>query len=173
MKKWIIAGSIALFTLVVSCKKDDDNNSTQVNTTDQMFMTNVAIGNMAEIQLGQLATTKGTNADVKAYGQMMVSEHGLAQSELQTIANSVGFKLPDSVDAMHQQLRTKLIAMPSGRSWDTAYINSQVRDHQNTAAVFEAEIGGGQHAQVKGYATKYLPHIQMHLAKADSIARKL
>ena len=174
MKKLFFAGSFALTMLVAACDKDDDNdNSNQTNTTDQTFMTNVAIGNMAELQLGQLAATKGTNAMVRTYGQLMTAEHTQAQTDLQATANTAGYRLPDSVDAAHQAIRNMLMSMPAGRSWDTAYINSQVRDHQNTLNIFQMEVSSGQHTQAKNYANTYLPHIQMHLSKADSISRVL
>jgi putative membrane protein len=54
-------------------------------------------------------------------------------------------------------------------SFDTAYINSQVKDHQAAVNLFQSEISAGATQSVKDYASKYLPHIQMHLNMADSI----
>lgn len=171
MKKVFFIGGLAIFILV-ACKKDDDNNNKNVNSTDQTFLTQVAIGNKAEIMAGQLAATKGTNAGVKAFGQLMVNEHGLAQSDLQRVYTSVGQTMPDTVDAEHQALMTRLNSL-TGRSFDTAYINSQVRDHQKTLSIFQTEISNGNNDSVQNYASKYLPHIQMHLQKADSLSRTL
>jgi putative membrane protein len=61
----------------------------------------------------------------------------------------------------------------SGRSFDTAYINSQIKDHQKTLSIFQMEINDGDNQNVRNYASKYLPHIQMHLQKADSLSRAL
>lgn len=171
MKKIFLMGSLAIFVLV-ACKKDDDNNKQNVNSTDQTFLTQVAVGNKAEIMAGQLAATKGTNAGVKAFGQLMVNEHGLAQNDLQNVYSSIGQTMPDSVDAEHQALMTRLNSL-SGVSFDTAYINSQVRDHQKTVSIFQTEISNGNNDSVQNYANKYLPHIQMHLRMADSLSRAL
>jgi putative membrane protein len=171
MKKVFLTGSLALFILA-ACKKDKDNSNNNVNSTDQTFLTQVASGNKAEIMAGQLAATKATNAGIKAFGQMMVTEHGEAQSDLQRVYASVGQTMPDTVDAEHQALMTRLNSL-SGYSFDTAYINSQVKDHQKTLSIFQSEISNGNNDSVQNYANKYLPHIQMHLQKADSLSRSL
>lgn len=167
MKKLLLAGSL-MVAILTACDKDKDNNNP--NSTDQNFMTQVAIGNKAEIMAGQLAATKSTNAGVQAFGQMMVTEHGQAQTDLQTLAASLGRTLPDTVDAEHQALMTRLNSL-SGEAFDTVYINSQVNDHQKTVAVFQDEISNGDNSSVKSYANQYLPHIQMHLQKADSLSK--
>jgi putative membrane protein len=168
MKKLFLAGSVVAVVLL-ACKKDNNND---LNSTDQNFMTQVAIGNNAEIMAGQLAATKATNAGVKAFGQMMATEHGQAQMDLKALAASVGRTVADTVDAEHQALMARLNSI-TGYSFDTAYINSQVKDHQKTQTIFQMEISDGNNNQVQNYATQYLPHIQMHLQKADSLSRSL
>ena len=46
---------------------------------DQKFMENAIEGNLAEIQMGQLAQQKGQSEDVKSYGQMLVTDHTAAE----------------------------------------------------------------------------------------------
>jgi len=169
MKKVFLTGSVALIVFA-SCKKDKDNNN--VNSTDQTFLTQVAIGNKAEVMAGQLAATKATNPAIKSFGQLMVTEHGQAQTDLQNVYSSVGQTMPDTVDAEHQALMARLNSL-TGHSFDTAYINSQVKDHQKTLTIFQSEINDGDNSNVKNYANTYLPHIQMHLQKADSLSRTL
>jgi putative membrane protein len=169
MKKVFLTGSVALIVFA-SCKKDKDNNN--VNSTDQTFLTQVAIGNKAEVMAGQLAATKATNPAIKSFGQLMVTEHGQAQTDLQNVYSSVGQTMPDTVDAEHQALMARLNSL-TGHSFDTAYINSQVKDHQKTLTIFKSEINDGDNSNVKNYANTYLPHIQMHLQKADSLSRTL
>jgi putative membrane protein len=50
-------------------------------TADQAFVKEAAIGGMAEVALGQLASTKATNDKVKAFAQRMVTDHGKANDE--------------------------------------------------------------------------------------------
>jgi len=169
MKKVFLAGSVALI-IFASCKKDKDNSN--VNSTDQTFLTQVAIANKAEVMAGQLAATKATNPAIKSFGQLMVTEHGQAQTDLQNVYSTVGKTMQDTVDAEHQALMARLNSL-TGHSFDTAYINSQVKDHQKTLMIFQSEINDGDNSSVKNYANTYLPHIQMHLQKADSLSRTL
>ena len=48
MKNGILIGSVLLSALA-SCDKDDKDENTGLNATDQMFVPQVAIGNTAEI----------------------------------------------------------------------------------------------------------------------------
>jgi putative membrane protein len=57
----------------------------------------------------------------------------------------------------------------SGNVFDTTYIGAQVRDHILTIQIFQQELSNGNNQQVKNYANKYLPVIQMHLQEAQNI----
>lgn len=135
-------------------------------------MTQASYGNHAEIGAGELASTKAANPGVRTFGQMMVSDHSNAQTELESIASSEGVDVPDQPDEAHQTLMQRLMNL-QGLAFDTAYMNSQVMDHQNTVNLFEMEIAQGRDPRVVQYANKYLPAIRMHLQMADSIARSL
>jgi putative membrane protein len=158
---------------LASCDKEDDTeNGNAVNGTDQEFTVTASIGNQAEIELGQLAATKATNPGVKAYGQMMVTEHTAAGAELDSIAGSLNLSTPDTLDLEHKVLKAALTAL-SGKAFDSTYIASQVKDHQKSIMVFEQEATYGANARLKNFATKHLPHLRMHLQKADSLRNVL
>jgi putative membrane protein len=167
MKKVFLAGSVALIVLA-SCKKDKNNEN--VSSTDQTFLTQAAISNKSEIMAGQLAATKSTTASIKSFGQLMVTEHTQAQTDLQGVYSGASQTMPDTLDAQHRVLMTRLNSL-SGHSFDSAYISSQVMDHQAAVTLFQNEISNGNNSSVKSYASTYLPHIQMHLQKADSLSR--
>ncbi|HEY0742011.1 MAG TPA: DUF4142 domain-containing protein [Chryseosolibacter sp.] len=152
----------------VACDNDDDNKRS-LATTDKTFVQDAARSNLTEIEFGALAATKGNTEMVREFGQHMVDEHTTAQNELRDLANDYGnVDWPDGLDAQHQQIREQLMET-SGYSFDSLYMNSQVMDHQMTLEIFNREISGGTEQQVKTYAQKYQPHIQMHHEKADSV----
>jgi len=166
MKKWILSGSICAL-LFTACSKDD-NGIQDVNNTDQNFVLMGSMSNNAEIMAGQLAASKGSSTMVRSFGQMMVDEHTMAQQDLKARAGRASLMAPDSVDAAHQALMARLSSL-NGYSFDTAYINSQVMDHAKAIDLFNTEINGGSNPGIRSYATEYLPHIQMHYNRADSI----
>ncbi|MFL5741356.1 MAG: DUF4142 domain-containing protein [Flavisolibacter sp.] len=169
MKKIFLSGTV-LMLLVTACDKKDNKNTN--NSMDQTFVTQVAVGNNAEIQAGQLAATRGNSASVRSFGQMMVTEHGQAQTDLKSTGSTAGIAVSDSVDAEHRALMTRLNSL-SGYSFDTAYLNSQVNDHTKTLTIFQNEVNSGNNQNIRNYASQYLPHIQMHLQTADSILHHL
>jgi len=163
-KLFIVA---ALF--VASCDDDDDNNTnTALNDADKNFMTMAAYANHNEIDFAEMALTKATADTVKTFAHMMIAEHTKAMNELDSIANQFSYTLPDTIDSLHAVKKTDLMAK-SGYSFDTAYINGQVIDHQATISLFQNEASQGNNVSVKNWANKTLPSLQTHLAAADSI----
>jgi putative membrane protein len=171
--KWnvmMIAGSLAV-VILAGCDKDEDDDAKTVNAQDQSFAVQASMSNRAEIELGALAQAKASDASVKNYAQMMVTEHTTAQTELTSVSNAanLGVSIMDSLSAQHKSLRDSLMAR-SGRAFDTVYIKSQVRAHQMSLVNFQSEENGGMNPQLKAYASKYRPGIQMHLTMADTIS---
>ena len=52
---------------------------------DDDFVRDVALKNMAEIELSRMALEKATNPDVKSYAQRMVADHGAAGDKLKSV----------------------------------------------------------------------------------------
>jgi putative membrane protein len=169
MKKYVTA-SLCAAVIFWSCDKNDDNNNnnTDINNTDRNFTLQASMSNFAEVDAGQAAASKGSTA-VAAFGQMMVTDHTMAQAMLDSIASSYTLAAPDSLDAEHAALKTQLAAL-TGRSFDSVYIHSQVNDHQKAIDLFNDEVSNGHNYQLTNYASSLLPKLQMHLQMADSVS---
>ena len=169
--KFLSVGLVLAF-VVASCDKNDNTNDNGLNATDRNFMTNAAYGNYAEVDAGQLAAAQGSADSVQQFGAFMVTEHGMAQASLDSVASMFSMSLPNTADEQHQNIKAQLSTM-SGYTFDTAYINQQIIDHQNTINLFNDEINNGARQEVRDYASRYLPHLQMHLQMAQNIQAKL
>jgi putative membrane protein len=170
MKKTILLFSSAAILLGAACKKSSNHGSHNppLSDQDQQFLIKASYSNLAEVDAGTLASTKGANAGIKMFGEMMVEDHTTAENELKMIADSNQVSVPGAPDSAHQAMKAKLMAL-SGNAFDTTYIGGQVIDHQTTVTLFQTEISSGQSERVIAYANKYLPKIQMHLVMADSL----
>ena len=172
LKNAFLAGTFATALVFTACDKNDDdvNTNNDVNTQDETFIVKASQSNQSEVQLGTLAVQNATDSAVKAFAQMMVTEHTAAQADLQGIVDDVNTNivLSDSLDADQVAMKTTLQSL-SGTAFDSAYIAGQVASHEKTLAAFDAELSGGQNAQVKGYANDKRPNIQAHLNMADSL----
>jgi putative membrane protein len=165
----VFACMLTIVLLSYACSKEDDH--TIVSDMDRSFILQASMSNKAEIDAGQTASGKASDAGIKSFGQMMVTEHGDAFSELKTIAGRIGAYAPDSLDAQHVALKSQLAAA-TGRAFDSIYIWAQVSDHNKTIALFESEASTGNHSDVVAYANKTLPHLRTHLHLADSLSQK-
>jgi putative membrane protein len=168
--KWIYVIMVMASLSWVACDNDDDNaNKPSMNDTDENFVEKAALGNLTEMKFAQSASTKATDSLVKAFAMDMISEHTAAQTELQAIANDYGdITWPQDLDAQHKTLLTQLDSL-SGFAFDSMYIESQITDHQAAVMTFQTETTTGTVDRVKTYAGKYLPHIQDHFDRADSL----
>ena len=167
--KWIYAIVVASLCWVACDDDDDPVNKPDLNDADETFVELAARSNMAEVKFGELATTKATDSLVKAYAQNMVTAHTSAQAELKGIADDFnGVEWPNDLDEGHDAILESL-NNASGYSFDTLYIKTQIKLHEDASARFQAASGNTTEARVKAYATKYLPQIQAHLQEADSL----
>lgn len=156
----------------VACNDDDDDNATKksLNTTDETFVVSAARSNKAEIDMGNVAATKATDSLVKTFAQKMVDEHTTAQNELQDIADDFsGVDWPDDLDQNQASMKAQLDSTDAGFSFDTLYLNTQIRLHESAVSTFQTATTTTTESRVKSYATKYLPKIQAHLDEADSL----
>ena len=169
--KWIYAIVMIASLSWVACDDDDDNplDKPDLNDTDETFVEVAARSNMAEIEFGELATTKASDSLVRVYAQNMIDEHNTAQDELKELADDYeGIEWPNDLDEGHDEVMEQL-QNAEGYSFDTLYIRTQVRMHEAAIGHFENATTNATDMRVKAYANKYLPALEEHLEMADSI----
>ncbi|GAA4355276.1 hypothetical protein GCM10023185_17960 [Hymenobacter saemangeumensis] len=139
---------------------------------DPVFLMNAASSNMLEIQAGQLASQKANNADVKKFGQMMVSHHTKATQELKTVAAPLGVTLPTAMMPVHQAMADRLMNK-SGKDFDEAYMDMMETAHKMDIAMFEVKSKQAEKPAVQAFATKTLPMLRSHHTMADELEKKV
>lgn len=147
-------------------------SAVSLSDTDKDFIMKAAIGGMAEVATGQIAATKATNADVKAFGNRMVQDHGKANDELKQLASTKGVTLPAETDADHKKKADDL-SKKSGKDFDKAYMTDMVADHEKDVSEFQNAAQNAQDPDLKSWAAKTLPTLQDHLKMAKDTNAKL
>ena len=143
-----------------------------LETPDKEFVMKAAQGGMAEVLLGQMASSKGTSPDVKNFGNRMVSDHGKANDELKQLAQNKGLALPADADKESREFGAKL-AKTSGKNFDKEYINNMVDDHEKDVNEFEKASKEAKDPDLRAWAAKTLPTLQDHLKMAREAKAKL
>src|SRR5258708_17487775 len=132
----------------------------KMSAADKTFVMNAAKGGMKEVEWGKLAAQNGQNADVKKFGNRMVTDHSKANSELMALAKEEGVSLP---------------AAKSPGKWksDKDYMDSMVKDHQADLAEFQKQTKSGTDPDVKAFAAKGAKMVSAHLKLAQETQGKL
>lgn len=139
---------------------------------DQQFMKQAAIGNAAEIQLGQMAQGKASNPKVKSFGERLVKDHSQADDQLKGIAQDQHVGLPTELDPPHKAIKSAL-SKKAGSEFDKDYIRIMVQEHQKTIAKFKHEIATTHDPTLKQFAQGTLPVLQSHLSEAQQIQSEM
>jgi putative membrane protein len=137
---------------------------------DSKFVKDAALGGMAEVELGKLATQKASSDAVKQFGQKMVDDHSKANDQLKEIASKENISIPASLDSKHQSRIEKLSKL-SGPDFDKAYVKDQVKDHKKDVSQFKNEAESGSNPNIKQFASTTLPTLQEHLSMAQDLSK--
>ena len=103
------------------------------------FIHHVAIVNMAEIDLGKLATDRGTADGVKKFAQMMIDDHTASGDKLKGLASDLKIAAPVELDDKHRDQRDKL-AKRSEADFDRTYASAMVDGHKDLIDQLEPRI---------------------------------
>jgi putative membrane protein len=143
---------------------------------------------MTEVRLGELASKKAQNADVKAFGRMMVQDHTKAGDELKQIALKHNITPPAELDDDQRDKVDRLSKLQVGE-FDREYINTMVDDHEKTVNALEDRLdkeGDNDNPrytpkktdnpfemELNQWAAKTIPTVRQHLDKAKQLDQKL
>lgn len=136
------------------------------------FLTEAAMGGMAEVQMGKLASQKAQNPEVKKFGQMMVTDHTAANNELKALASKKNVQIPSEVDPAYKSDMDSMNKL-SGAEFDKEYVGMMVDDHEEDVAKFQKQADTGTDPEVKAFAMKTLPTLKKHLETIKGIQAKM
>jgi putative membrane protein len=137
---------------------------------DKEFVKKALEGNMAEVQMGQLALQKSSDDQVKQFAQRMVDDHGKMLDQLKPVAEQMGVKVTEGPSKGQMKSMDKMKGL-SGDAFDQAYIKSMVKDHKNDDSEFKQEAQSTQNPQLKQVVMQSDQMIQSHLQQLQQIAQ--
>jgi putative membrane protein len=139
----------------------------QLAKNDREFFEKAAAGGLFEVEAGKLAESKGTGADVKSFGSMLVKDHSAANDELKTLAGSKGVQLPAALPADKQK---KLDKLAKAKDFDKEFIKEVgLDDHKKDISLFEKTSKDAKDPDVKAFAAKTLPTLKQHREHAEGL----
>jgi putative membrane protein len=169
MKMWLFAAAVALAPASTALAQSP--NDAQVASI-------VVTANQVDIDAGKLATSKASNADVKAFVQQMVTDHTGVNKQATELVTRL--KVTPEDNATSQSLKTggdaNVAALKnlSGAAFDKAYIDHEVAYHQQVLdAVDKVLIPSASNADLKALLVKVRPAFVAHLEHAKHVQASL
>lgn len=130
------------------------------------FLTDAMKIDNAEIKVGKLAEAKGGTADVRNFGQMLVTDHTQAKQDASNAATALGVTPTDEATPADEAEYNKLNTL-SGAAFDREFAKAMVSGHKKAIAEFQAQAKGSD--KTATLAQQELPTLKKHLQTAQSL----
>ncbi|MES2486532.1 MAG: DUF4142 domain-containing protein [Bacteroidota bacterium] len=186
-KLFLGAAVVTMSFGAVSCKDNkpedskeaaEDQNETKFDDTneakedDSQYLVGAAEMDLKEIELGKLAQTKSTNADVKAFGKMMVDMHTKSYDALKTTSSAKNISIPLALTDKGNEAFTELNDK-SGWDFDKAYADKMVKGHENAIDEMKKASEKATDPDVKQWAANMIPSLNAHLEQSKALQAKV
>ncbi|WP_157991501.1 DUF4142 domain-containing protein [Caldimonas tepidiphila] len=140
-----------------------------VAQADAHFMRQAAHSGFAEVEGSRLAQQKASNPSVRSFADRMVLDHRRSNEELAKLAASKGVDVPKEPSPA-QQARIKALGTLEGAAFDRQYVDQMgVMAHENSISLYRQASTNSQDPEVKAFATRMLPALNMHLDMAKQL----
>lgn len=134
--------------------------------------------NVGEIQQAQTALPRLKHADVRAFAQMMINEHGAAEKKLTALLEQKQLAKTDSALSAHLQQTGQLMAqrlrdarMPPDDD-DALYLDVQIFMHRSALEVIDRQLlPQAKDADLAAELTEMRGSVATHLARATTLRR--
>jgi putative membrane protein len=143
--------------------------------TDGQILAFTATANKGEISEGTLATTKATNATVKAFARQLVTDHKAMLSEGEAFATKNSITPDSTKDDVRDLMKESqdglkdLTEKAKGADWDKEFIEHEIDGHKKVLEKVQNAAQSTTNPELKDMLTKAAGKIQEHLTKAEDI----
>jgi putative membrane protein len=141
---------------------------------DAQIASIVVTANQVDVDAGKLAAARGSNAEIKAFGQQMVDQHTSVNKQATDLVTKL--KVTPEDNATSQALKAggdkNVAALKglNGAEFDLAYIEHEVAYHQQVLdAVDKTLIPSAKNAELKALLVKVRPAFVAHLEHAKHL----
>lgn len=139
----------------------------------QEYATMAAASDMYEIESSRIAVQKSQNAEVKAFAQMLITDHEKATADLKTAAQSAqpAITVTPALNA-EQTMNIEALQAAGARDFDRIYLQQQVPAHEEAFAMVQGYAQSGDVPALKAHASTISGPIQQHLDKAKQLSQQ-
>lgn len=186
-KTFLSAAVLSMAIGVTSCKQEPKAEDTkeaaeEVNEAnfeendakedDSQYLVDAAETDLKEIEIGKLAQQKGTDAEVKSFGKMLVDDHTKSWNELKALADKKQITLPGAITEDGQEDYNKLNEK-AGLDFDKKFAEMMVDGHKNALDKAQKASEKATDADIKAWAANKITTLTAHRDHATKLKERL
>jgi len=132
-----------------------------------------------EVDLGKVAKKNAGTAAVKAYGEMMVKDHGESDKKMKELAKKMGQAIPPEKMMTEEDKQIKAetkkdvaaLKKLEGADFDRAYLQMMVDDHDKELSVIDTKIGEAKNPELAEMLRAKKETLQHHADAARELQK--
>ena len=140
----------------------------QARTTAATFVAMAASSDTYEMESSKLALQHASNPDVRAFAQMMTTDHANTSAAVMAAAKQASVGLPGGPNAKHTAM-LKQLREAGHANMERVYVDQQVMAHEEALALHQAYAAQGDNPGLKVAAASAVPIVERHLAEIRRI----
>jgi putative membrane protein len=150
-------------------EKTGVNSAVGISPKTPDFVTEAATTDMLEIAEAKLAQQQGTDT-VKPFAEKMITDHTETTNALKALISDGKVKAQPPADMTRsQKSQLDKLSKMHGADFNRQYARDAVSVHKTAVSLFQRYAKGGDNPDLKAFAAKYLPVVQMHLKMAQDL----
>lgn len=166
--KWAMA---ALFLMSLFALPLMAQNDATPKLTDPEIASVAVTANQIDVNYGELAKKKATNAEVKKFAQTMIDDHTSIIKQATDLAKKLGVTPKDNAVSKSlldgEKANLKMLNSKKGKDFDKAYIDNEVSYHEAViSTVKDVLIPQTDNSELKSLLESVMPLLQHHLEMA-------
>lgn len=134
------------------------------------YVAKAGAGDMWEIESSRALLAKSKRADVKAFAQMMIDNHGKSTAKIKAAAGSASIEAtPPTLDPDQQKMLDD-IKNADAATIDGVYLRHQKTAHDAALALHRAYSTNGDTDSLKKAAGEIVPVVETHIAELQKLS---
>jgi putative membrane protein len=154
----------------VADEKADAADTNTLSRSDRNFVEDALKGGLYEETAAKVGIERARSPSVKAFAEMLASQHGAANVELKQLASTWNVDIPDKLPLMKRRAVDNLREAKDA-DFEQEFIKQVgLDDHKEDIKRFEKAAREAKDPSIRAWAEKTLPTLREHLAAARDLA---
>jgi putative membrane protein len=133
--------------------------------------------NDAEVEIGRMAETRATDAQVREFARRIIREHRALKTEVTNAARqqNVTPTVPAADEDLredHQEGMRDLQGKTRGREFDEAFLEHEIRMHKKVLDEVEDALGRNRNPEIRTVLERARDGLRAHLTTAEELEKK-